>query len=117
MIFQKYNGKTFGVNLNKEEQRVLDEEIRRQCSEAVDDMEKQVDILMLWQLHSQEGWGKKRLERFYRDFAVYFQKLKEYYSADDPGDTFWIMERQLKEIDVDVDALMKEFDEKYGDQL
>lgn len=73
-------------------------------------MERQVDILMLWQLHTQEGFGKKRLERFYRQFAPAYNELRRYYQTDDSaGDGFWIMERQLKEIGVDVDELAMEF--------
>ena len=117
MRVKKYAGKVFGVDLTKDEQKALDAEIRRQCAEAVDKMEHQVDILMLWQLHVQEGWGKKRLERFYRDFSVAYEKLRDYYKSDDPkkdvnDDNFWIMDSQLKEIGVDVEALFKEFEAK-----
>ena len=110
MRVKKYAGKVFGADLTKDEQKALDIEIKRACREAIDKMERQVDILMLWQLHVQEGWGKKRLERFYKQFSEVYDELRRYYMTDDSkGDGFWIMEKQLKEIDVDVDRLLAEF--------
>ena len=106
----------FGADLNADERKALDIEIRRECAKAVDQMERQVDILMLWQLHVQEGWGKKRLEKFYVEFAKIYDELRRYYQpieerdpdeAKQSDDNIWIMKRQLSEIGVDVDDLFK----------
>ena len=110
MRVKKYAGRVFGADLTKDEQKALDIEIKRECAKAVDQMERQVDILMLWQLHVQEGWGKKRLEKFYHEFAKIYDELRRYYqttSDDETDDNFWIMKRQLSEIGVDVDELFK----------
>ena len=51
MNFKKYNGKIFGVQLNKNEQRALDQEINRQIIENDRrfDMDKESSILWMLQ--------------------------------------------------------------------
>ena len=63
MNFKKYNGKIFGVQLNKNEQRALDQEINRQIIENDRrfDMDKESSIL--WMLHVHFGFGPKRLKK------------------------------------------------------
>lgn len=63
MYFKKAGKSIFGVQLNKAEQRALDQEINRQIVENDRrfDMDKESSIL--WMLHTQFGFGPKRLKK------------------------------------------------------
>lgn len=62
-MFKKSGGKIFAVQFNKAEERALDQEIKKQIVEndRAFDMDKESSIL--WMLHTQFGFGPKRLNR------------------------------------------------------
>lgn len=89
MNFKKYNGKIFGVQLNKNEQRALDQEINRQIIENDRrfDMDKESSIL--WMLHVHFGFGPKRLKKAWELFYSETVKLREYYQMEQEDDRCW----------------------------
>ena len=107
MNFKKYNGKIFGVQLNKNEQRALDQEINRQIIENDRrfDMDKESSIL--WALHTQFGFGPKRLKKAWELFYTETVKLREYYQMG-PEDAAWLARHKLKEIGCDIEEWYKE---------
>ena len=57
-------------------------EIKRQILEAQNQYDDLSDALMLWTLHTEFGFGKDRLERFYRAFLTQNKELQKYYMTD-----------------------------------
>ena len=68
MYFKKAGKTIFGVQLNKAEQKAMDQEIRRQIvdNDRRFDMDKESSIL--WALHTQFGFGPKRLKKAWELF-------------------------------------------------
>lgn len=110
MNFKRIKGKPFGVQLNKAEQRVLDEEINRQIIENDRrfDMDKESSIL--WMLHTQFGFGPQRLKKAWELFYAETMQLREYYQMAQEDDG-WLARKKLLEIGCDIEAWYKEFDE------
>lgn len=69
-----------------------------------------VDTAVLWCLHIRYGWGKVRLERFYRNVFEEHQKVRKCYEIGD----LYPERSKLKEIGVDVEALYKKFIDEEG---
>ena len=64
-VFKKAGSKIFGVQLNKAEQKAMNEEITRQILEHDEAFSVDLDSTILYVLHEQFGFGKVRLQRFY----------------------------------------------------
>lgn len=101
------------VGFNAKDRKALHEEIRRQCIEQTAQYEAELDVVVLYALHNIFGFGKERLERFYREMFKLRNEMKERYgtSEDDTMGDF-AMYIKLKEIGVDVQALYDEMNEK-----
>ena len=113
MNFKKFNGKIFGVQLNKNEQRALDQEINRQIIENDRrfDMDKESSIL--WMLHVHLGFGPKRLKKAWELFYSETVKLREYYQMEQEDDG-WLARQKLKEIGCDIEQWFKDFEDGGG---
>ena len=101
-MFKKSGGKIFAVQFNKAEERALDQEIKKQIVEndRAFDMDKESSIL--WMLHTQFGFGPKRLKKAWELFYSETRKLREYYQMD-PADDGWLARQKLKEIGCDIE--------------
>lgn len=83
-------------------------EIDRQILEHDEAYSLDIDAMVLWTLHVYLGFGKKRLERFYRDMLKEHIHMREVYEMDDTYPERY----KLKELcNVDVEALNNEFKE------
>lgn len=100
-MFKKSGGKIFGVQFNKAEERALDQEIKKQIVEndRAFDMDKESSIL--WMLHTQFGFGPKRLKLAWKLFYAETLKLREYYLMDQEDDG-WLVRKKLKDIGCDI---------------
>ena len=58
-------------------------EIDRQILERDEAFSLDLDAMVLWALHIHCGWGKKRLEDFYRVMLSEHIRMREYYEIDD----------------------------------
>ena len=107
MYFKKAGKSIFGVQLNKAEQRALDQEINRQIVEhdRCFDMDKESSIL--WMLHTQFGFGPKRLKKAWELFYSETRKLREYYQMDQE-DEGWLAREKLKGVGCDIESWYKE---------
>ena len=100
MTFDKRKGKIFRVNLNRQEQDALNKEMRRQLLEYTNQNQIDLDSAILYTLHTEFGFGKKRLKRFYNAVSKQFNDLTAYYQM--PEDFPFLCERKLRDIGVDV---------------
>lgn len=80
------------------------QEIKRQILEAQNQYDDLSDALMLWTLHEECGFGKARLERFYKSFLRLNKELQSYYMTDSQ----FPASEKLKAIGVDLYNLRKE---------
>lgn len=81
-------------------------EINKQTGENVRKLSKNIQALVLWSLHVELGYGKKRLLRFQKKFLPLIVALQEYYQADNATETEFVCLYKLKnEVGIDVEAL------------
>lgn len=111
MNFKRIGSKPFGIQLNKAEQKVLDEEINRQILENDLQFSIDNDSAILEMLHVHFGFGKKRLKKAWKLFFAEHKKLREYYQME-PEDGGWLCRQRLLKIGVDVEAWYKEEQEE-----
>ena len=106
-VFKKSNGRIFGVQLSKAEQKALDAEIDRQIVEhdKAFDMDKESSIL--WMLHEQFDFGPKRLKMAWKLFYKETLKLRQYYLMDQKDDG-WLARKKLAELGCDLEAWYRE---------
>lgn len=82
-------------------------EIQRELVEWTDAHSKELDAIYLLKLHQKKGWGKKRLEDYWREIWLEVRELKERYELEEVG---LVAKDQLKRIGVDLDELYKEME-------
>lgn len=105
---QKMNA--FVPRLSNKERREIAREARLQTSKNVKDLSLNLQALVLWNLHVQEGFGKKRLIKFQRSFLPLIKELQNFYMAEDAKETEFILLYKLKnEVGVDVGQLSDMF--------
>ena len=68
MIKKKAGGRIYGVIFTKSEQKSIRTELQKQLAEYDQKHEAELQALILWELHTQLGFGAKRLRRFYDAF-------------------------------------------------
>ena len=104
MKVKKSNGKIFGANLTAAEKKAMDIEIRR----SIDDYNRQnmneIDAMVLWHLHEEFGFGKKRLMRFYESFSKRLKELSEQYLTEETRMP-WMYQYRLKNYGIDIKEL------------
>lgn len=106
-IFKKSNGHIFGVQFSAKEQKAVDAEILRQCSEMNRKNMNEVDACILWLLHEKFGFGYQRLKQFHKLFGEELEALTKRYEMG-AEDTIWLATRKLKEYGVDIEEWNKE---------
>lgn len=104
MRVKKTGGKVFGVELTANEKRAMDMEIRRQLTDYNNKNLDNIDALVLWTLHTEYGFGKKRLLKFYNAFNDLFYDLSKYYEFEDDKIP-WLYTQKLKEYGIDIKEL------------
>ena len=96
---------------NKQKAAVL-EEARRQMAALSPVVIKNLEVIILWQLHTSCGFGKKRLMRFFDDMTAMVRDDLDFYNFSHDSDAVWLYKRNLKEIGIDLDSLRNPFLEK-----
>lgn len=107
MRMKKIGGRVYGAELSVAEQKAMDMEIQRQLAEFDRKNVRELDALVLWELHEQFGFGKKRLKQFYKNFSPGIEALVRRYEMEH-GDEVWLCTYKLKEIGCDLEAWEKE---------
>lgn len=93
--------------LTSAEQKAFDIEIKRQMAEYDKKHIREIEALILWVLHEQYGFGKKRLKRFYDSFDMEIAALLERYVMNE-NDDVWLCTRKLKDAGIDISEWSKE---------
>ena len=94
------------ANLTNKEQKALYREIDKQIAEHVANLSMDLQASVLWQLHTNFGFGKKRLLKFSRAFQETLKELQEFYEMKSAEDMDFIYRYKLKnELGIDVKDL------------
>jgi CRISPR/Cas system CSM-associated protein Csm2 small subunit len=93
--------------LSPSQKKAMMKEIRRQCANYYRKHETELIALILWELHTQLGFGKKRLRRFWENFTPTLDTMLDRYEMEE-DDRFWLCVQKLKEIDIDIEAWQNE---------
>ena len=108
MRVKSYHGKIYGADLTTAERRAMDMEINRQLVKRDEQYAEDIDAMVLYALMIHAGWKKQKLRKFWDDFVVIHNQLREHYQMCEPGDSAWLAHRKLKEIGVDIHKWYKE---------
>lgn len=106
MRIKKAAGKVYGAAMTVAEKKAMNLEIQRQLTE--------IDALILWVLHSEFGFGEKRLRRFYDRFNKAIAELLERYVMEE-NDKVWLCTYLLKQYGIDLEKWREEGGEKSFD--
>ena len=85
------------------------DEARRQLDQLMPMVVQNVEAIILWKLHEECGFGKKRLMRFFDATAPMMEGMLRYYNFKTDEDAIWLCKHHLKEIGIDLDALKGPF--------
>lgn len=92
-------------------------EARKYANRIITDYTRRFDALMLLTLHTEFGFGRERLERFYRAMDEEYKRLTSMLGAEDTADDvhYWAWERRLKECTgLDLDELFAKYENEKG---
>lgn len=87
--------------VSSKQKDIIHKEIDRQLLERRKELFHDIDTMILWTLHVELGFGKKRLERFYHAVIRNYREMCANFEMDTP----YPAECKLKEIGVDLDEL------------
>ncbi len=107
MKVKKAGKRVFGAVMSAAEKKAMDMEIQRQLAEYDRKHIREIDALVLWELHEQFGFGNKRLKKFYDNFSRDIEALIRRYEMEQ-GDDVWLCTYKLKEIGCDLEKWEKE---------
>lgn len=89
------------VKRNPVTEQVMKAEAERMAMEAISEMNEQnleeLDAMVLYILHSEFGFGEKRLRRFFDNFNKGLRDLGERYAMNEYDERIWLCKRKLKE--------------------
>lgn len=85
------------------------EEAQRQINNILPKVVENVEAIILWQLHEQYGFGKKRLLRFFDETAPMITGMLDYYNFATDEDAIWLCKHNLKEIGINLDEVRSPF--------
>ena len=78
--------------------------------EAMPTVTKNVEAIILWQLHVECGWGKKRLMRFLEKTTPLITGILKEYNWNTDSDAIWYCTYKLKsELGIDLDKICSPF--------
>ena len=98
------------MKLTVKERKALEREVNIQTAKNVRNLSLNLQALVLWNLHEQCGWGKKRLLNFQKAFLPLIEELQQYYMAEDADEIEFVCLYKLKnEVGIDVAQLNEMF--------
>ena len=96
--------------LNSQSKDAMKKEINRQILIQQDKFLNCIDAMVLWTLRVELGFGKERLERFYKAVCLNYREMCSFFAMNDT----YPAEYKLREIGVDLDKLRKEVCKEFG---
>lgn len=101
MVVKKIAGKVYGADLNTAERQALQIEIRKEIAAENDANVNEVDAIILYILHTEFGFGEKRLRQFHNQFFQAMKELKERYELPE-SDNPWLCTKKLLDDGIDI---------------
>lgn len=101
MVFKKFRGQIFDVELTPKERKVMNEKVNQLLIQRHQEFADDVDYMILYILHQHFGFGIQRLRRFYEAFIVDNEALIKHYEMSDGG--VYIARKEMNAIGVDFD--------------
>ena len=92
------------VRLNDGQQKAMKKEINRQLSEQTKEHESDIDAILMWFMHEEYGWGKKRLNDFITKFNTRLKELSDWYAMDET-DQLWLIKYKLREMGINYEKM------------
>lgn len=102
----KISGKIpIGAEFTSKERRAMEKEIQRQLVEYNEKNAKELCAMILWVLHTEFNFGKKRLYKFYKAFSTEIDALAKRYLMDDckPDKRPWLCIQKLERDGIFID--------------
>ena len=100
------------VELPNDIREAMEAEAERMAKIAIDEMnrdnEDELDAMALYILHSEFGFGEKRLRRFYERFSLGLRELGERYQMNEYEDRLWLCKKKLSEAGIDISKWRKD---------
>lgn len=106
MIFKKFRGQIFDVELSKKEQKILNEKLNQQIVEYQRKYIDDFDYMVMKILHDQFGFGLTRLRRFYDAFCKENDALEKYYEMADAG--VYVARKEMNAIGCNIEQWNRE---------
>lgn len=98
------------MRLTNKERKALERAINIQMEQNVKNLSLNLQALVLWNLHQQCGFGKKRLLEFQKAFLPMIEELQQFYLVEDADETEFVCLYKLKnEVGIDVAELNEMF--------
>ena len=85
MVFKKFRGQIFDVDLNTKERQVLNQKVNELLIKRHEEFADDVDYMIMYILHNHFGFGLKRMRQFYEAFITENEKLIKHYEMSDAG--------------------------------
>ena len=109
MRVKKFKGNVYGADLTANELKAMNMEIQRQIDAYNQNNVDEIDAMILWHLHEEFRFGKKRLLRFYETFGSKIKELSDQYLMEE-SKMPQLYQYKLKEYGIDVKQLNKRED-------
>ena len=106
MIFKKFRGQIFDVELTPKEQKAMDKEINRQIIERHRQFTDDFDYMVMKLLHDHFGFGYTRLRRFYEAFNVENDALEKHYEMADAST--YVARKEMNDLGVNIEKWNQE---------
>lgn len=106
MIFKKFKGQIFDVELTKKEEKVLNEKVNQYILKSHQKFADDFDYMILWVLHKHFGFGPKRLRKAYDYFVQDNEALTKHYESADAG--VFIARKEMNAIGCNVEEWNRE---------
>ncbi len=106
MYVKKSAGNIFGAELTAAERKAMDIELRKELARYTEANARELDAIILWVLHQELGFGKKRLRQFYDQFVPAVKALVDRYEMED-SDNVWLATYKLKELGINLEQWKK----------
>ena len=102
MLIKKHKEKIYGAEFTLAEKKAMEIEIKQQLGKYLKECNAEVISIVLWSLHEEFGFGKKRLKRFYENFSPALRKLVQSYEMGE-SDQSWLCAYKLRESGLNID--------------
>lgn len=92
------------------ERKALEKELKSQLADWDKKHYNELDALVLWTLHAEFGFGKKRLKKFHDIFVKSIGELLKRYEMEGSDDV-WLCTYKLKQAGIDISEWNKKGDD------